>query len=484
MRAAITLGIAGLIWGWVAGAQAARAAKPAKPAISGLKAAPSTVASGGATFLDATVSGAEECVLASSLHKPVAGLPVHFSCESGSVKRRVAMPANAGTKAAVYKLTLTAIGPGGKATAHAAVTVSPAAEAPPPTGLVATGGFHTCGVKSSGRVECWGDGSYGELGNESEASSDSGVEVHDLSEAVQVGAGDLDACALLASAHVVCWGAGVYGQLGDGGTNNSGGIPVEVQGVEDATQIATGAEHSCALLATRRVRCWGRADSGQLGRETGLFSDVPLEVPGITEATQVSAGLADTCALLADGHIECWGLNTVGQLGSGSKSERSYTPEEVKGIENAVEISVGGATVCALLATKHVDCWGWNKYGQLGNDTNVDNGTPGEVHELGNVAQVSAGYDSTCALLEPGDLMCWGSNGYGQLGSGSTAEYVYLPTRVKTIETGAEAAAGEDAACALLTNLHVDCWGANGSGQLGNGTTVSSNEPVEALGMP
>ena len=170
---------------------------------------------------------------------------------------------------------------------------------------------------------------------------------------------------MLSTGHVDCWGENDVGQLGDGNEEYSD-IPVEVRGIANATEVTAGGGHSCALLSTSHIDCWGQNRfGGQLGDGSEENSDVPVEVRGVSDATGVTAGYGHSCALLSTGHIDCWGENGVGELGDGSE-EGSDIPVEVHAVSNATEVVAGGYYTCALLSTGHVECWGINYEGELG----------------------------------------------------------------------------------------------------------------------
>ena len=296
---------------------------------------------------------------------------------------------------------------------------------------VAPGGADACALLSNGHVNCWGSGSAGELGNGSTppSESDMPVEVQGIVNATEVVAGGEHACAALSSGHVDCWGANENGQLGNGeeGLNGHSGTPVEVQGITNASQVAAQGWDSCALLSSGHIDCWGWNWSGQLGNgEGGLYvnSAKPVEVRGITNATEVATGSNYSCAVLSGGHVECWGSSSGGQLGDGKTHTEppygSYTPVEVQGIAGATEVAAGGYHSCALLSSEHIECWGWNQSGQLGDDSTRNSDTPVEVRGITNATEVAAGGEHSCALLSSGHIDCWGENGSGELGNGST----------------------------------------------------------------
>ena len=112
---------------------------------------------------------------------------------------------------------------------------------------------------------------------------------------------------------------------GDGTTSDSS-IPVSVRGISTAIAITAGEEHTCALLRSGSVQCWGRNDEGELGNGTIRSSSVPVRVRTISTATHVAAGIRFTCALLSDGAMRCWGDDRYGQLGNRRKTKGNPNP--------------------------------------------------------------------------------------------------------------------------------------------------------------
>jgi alpha-tubulin suppressor-like RCC1 family protein len=349
---------------------------------------------------------------------------------------------------------------------------------------VTAGEDHTCALLSSGRIDCWGDNEFGELGNGTDSDrSSTPVEVQGISDATQVAAGDGYTCALLSGGRVDCWGENAFGELGNGLSGRVSHAPVGVQGISDATQVTAGERYTCALLSGGRVDCWGENEFGELGDGRTERSDTPVEVQGINDATQVMAGSVDTCAALSDGHIDCWGENQFGDLGDGT-TERSDTPVEVQGINDAIQVAAGGSHTCAVLSGGHIDCWGSNKTGQLGNGKQAKGSeTPVEVELITDATQVTALGGDTCAVLSSGHVDCWGANPDGELGDGTT-ESSDTPVEVQGISDATHVTAGYYHTCALLSSGHVDCWGLNRYGQLGHSTNKRPSErPVEVEGI-
>jgi hypothetical protein len=175
---------------------------------------------------------------------------------------------------------------------------------------VATAVTHTCVLRESGLVHCFGDNETGGLGNGTTVNSDVPVPVKDLDHVVQISGRRLHTCALRSDGKVLCWGLGDDGQLGDGVSRPTDGVassPVEVHGLDEVTAISAGNAHTCALRRGH-VHCWGgRKESPQEG---GLASKViaPEEVPGLDDVVEIAAGGGHQCALRSDGSVWCWGV--------------------------------------------------------------------------------------------------------------------------------------------------------------------------------
>jgi len=354
---------------------------------------------------------------------------------------------------------------------------------------IAAGWYHTCARTTGGGVKCWGDNGNGQLGDGTTTDRSTPVDVVGLVSGVAaIAAGYGHTCALTMGGGVKCWGANWDGQLGDGTTTGGSLTPVEVVGLASgAAAIAAGYGHTCALTTGGGVKCWGANWNGQLGDGTTTRSSTPVNVSGLASgAAAIAAGRDHTCALTTGGGVKCWGDNSSGQLGDGTATWRS-TPVDVSGLASgAAAIVAGGDHTCALTTGGGVKCWGDNGYGQLGDGTTTQRSTPVDVSGLGSgVAAIAAGGSHTCALTTGGGVKCWGRNSYGQLGDGTTIWWHRsTPVDVVGLASGAAAiAAGGDHTCALTTGGGVKCWGANWNGQLGDGTTTDRSTPVDVVGL-
>ncbi len=313
-------------------------------------------------------------------------------------------------------------------------------------------------------------------------------------------------CAVISDGKVECWGTNDYGQLGNS-TQADSPTPVQVTGITTAIQVASGGEHSCAVLSDHTVKCWGRDYEGQLG--DGVTYGVvdhrlaPVQVEGLGGAgvlsgvTQVSAGDHHTCAVLSAGTAWCWGSNGVGELGMGTTSAIISTPVQVVGVSGAgvlsgvTQLSAGSYYTCAV-SGGNAYCWGSGTDGVLGQGDAASYYSPAKVKgEFGTgfltgASEVSAKESHTCARLSGGTVWCWGWNGSGDLGNDSTVDS-WTPVQVKGVGgsgllTGAtHVSVGGEHSCALLSG-GVVCWGNDNYGELGNDSASSSLVPVQVKG--
>ena len=347
---------------------------------------------------------------------------------------------------------------------------------PPVVAGIATGASHSCARFTDGSVQCWGRNIFGELGDGTSTGRPSPASVPGLSGVVDVTASSSGTCAVFADGFVRCWG-NYNGPLL---TLNPSAL---IQGLSDVVELRGGNSHYCARLSGGSVRCWGSNGRGQLGHGSSSSDSVPVPVTvsNLTGVTKLAVGNEHNCAVVTSGSVRCWGRNTAGQLGDGTTTNRTAPESAVPGVSGVIDIAAGANHTCAVLADHTVSCWGENSQGQLGDGTTTRKLSPTLVPGLSDVAAIVAGGQHTCALLADGTVHCWGYNNNGQLGDGTTTRKL-TPIEVALEDVVELASQGNvNRTCARLADHSVRCWGNNGSGALGDGTTTHRNTPTPVV---
>lgn len=364
------------------------------------------------------------------------------------------------------------------------------------TKRIAAGERFTCVVQTSGGIKCWGAGSR--LGAGEIASSATAISVKNITNAVAVSVGNTHACARTSVGDVYCWGsnqnAKVSGKLTPSGSSINVTEPVLVSLVKDVVDVAAGMDHTCVVLRSGAARCWGANGEGQLGTSSAgdVYNLSGDDVTGLSAGVkEIGAGPFHTCALMQTGTVKCWGRNDRGQLGIAA-STRSLVPVDVPGLTNVTAIAVGAGTSCALLADGTEKCWGSNLSGALGNGNETSTHLPQTVTT--GVLALAPGNDYGCAAKKDGSAACWGAKraymagaNFGELGNG-TATGSLVPVAVKNLNGVLAIATSNSHSCALLDADVVKCWGSSIEGQLGNGVlatavAVGTTVPVDVLGL-
>jgi len=357
-------------------------------------------------------------------------------------------------------------------------TASPSVTPPSKTRLFSAGIDQTCAVSRVGIVTCWG----GRNGCKTDAgvcrSQPTAVLGDGLTNVVELGERSLrGSFARTARGMIWAW--------------SSAESPHHLEGPSDVVQLASGFGHLCVLRTSGTVSCLGSNQSlmgfplqdtgpaGQLGDGTWTDHHSFAAVVNLSEAVSIAAGGSHSCALLANARAKCWGENRQGELGDGTLESKNR-PVDVVDLKDVTSLAAGFAHTCAILSDKTVRCWGLNSKGQLGDGTRLARSRPMPVPGLRDVLQISAGYQHTCAVLGNGTAHCWGEV---QQGPGDTSDQL-TATLVPGLREVTELSASWYHTCARTADGALYCWGSNSTGQLGDGTTNDTRDPVKVLVYP
>lgn len=328
---------------------------------------------------------------------------------------------------------------------------------------VSAGGFHSCALTAGGHVLCWGNNTYGQLGDGTTTSRTQPKMVN-INNIVQIETGNYHTCALNSSGTVYCWGSNQFGQLGSPSITHKS-TPVAVSVGAKVEKLSGRYHHVCALTAAKALRCWGRNSSGQIGTGSTANSATVVTPTGMgVGVTDFATGESFTCAVQNNKPF-CWGANSYHQYGDVASS---LSPREVThvSVTASSKVITGGAHTC-LLTNGNLSCWGGNWSGQSGPSSS----DPTNAIPLANVTAVAANDENTCALAE-GVLYCWGGNHVGQLGTGTVqSSAVSLPQKAEGLRDVVSLSVGRRHVCATEANNVVKCWGYNNAGQVGYDTS-------------
>ncbi|MEI8083411.1 MAG: Ig-like domain-containing protein, partial [Actinomycetes bacterium] len=411
---------------------------------------------------------------------------------------------------------------------------------------VASGLGHSCAVMSDATVRCWGDNSYGQLGDGSTRSSSLPVRVQGLDDVKTVTLGAHHSCALMNDGSLQCWGDNSYAQLGTGDTNGSLTPRASLVVGTNLQSVSAGGDHTCGLDASGATLCWGRSDNYELG--DGTASRTVSRSDGYLRGTCSSAGSSQqvtgsyrvgsgsygyryggydgngnynpgrgywyssyktyytyaytyysSCPFSASPVRPS--VSAASQLSSGTNktcvvtqaggvncwgSSFGSTPTAVSGVSGASRVATGDAHACAVEPTGTVKCWGRNALGQLGNGSSLDSDTGTTafaVVGISNASDIVAQSNGSCAVLSTGRVVCWGDNISSQLGTASVSGSSPVPWLASGVAGLSQIAAGSNHSCVVQSGGGVICWGAGSAGQLGNGTFDDSARPVRVAGL-
>lgn len=313
----------------------------------------------------------------------------------------------------------------------------------------------SCALFVDGSAQCWGDNDSGSIGNglqwgkywtpQNLTVASGSISSFTKGNMAAEQAMEQHNCVVLTTGQVECWGEGSTGQLGDGNGTSSYTSAVSVTGLTDVKAIVSAEYHSCAIKGDDTVACWGRNSSGELGDGTYTNRNSPVDVIDLSNVKQIdTSGLMPysedednvnynyySCALLYDGTVKCWGESQDELFLQNPAVTKTHTPVTLPDLTNVTQMALGGRHMCVLLSDGSVKCWGRNDYGQCGQPYDFQQrfiSSPQTVTGLeAGVVEIGAGENFNCARLFNDTIKCWGRNRFGELGpqqSGSEPIYV------------------------------------------------------------
>lgn len=370
---------------------------------------------------------------------------------------------------------------------------------------IAAGQDHTCALRSTGEVFCWGDNSLGQLGDTTLSGSATPVKVATITKIRQIAAGNNHTCAVdgndTSGGNVYCWGSNSQGQLGSSTAGDHSAIPQTITFGSGGgiIGITAGTDYTCGFDSGGTISCWGTNAVAQLGvahDATKHFDPVNPSLPsGVSGTAEMSAGKEITCAI-STGALECWGTSNHGEIPVAQDGgSLEYAPTTIDAGAAIAHVASGSTHICATSTGGAALCWGSNDYGESASNT-AGNVPPGNVLGITNAIAVGAGENYSCALTAAKySLSCWGRNDYGALGNAQppTSDVHQVPSDVAGLTGVGILSVGLRHACAIIKTAPTPgqpdtasgaawCWGDNAKGQVGDGSSGNvKSAPVQVL---
>lgn len=350
---------------------------------------------------------------------------------------------------------------------------------------VSAGTDHACGITADGSTRCWGDDSYGQLGDGQsihcpslDAWSVLPVAVPGLQSNTRlIAAGGNFSCAITDTGAAKCWGA--IPQSGDGNCSPFVGGAFDIPGdYSDAAQLVAGRASACVRRTSGEVLCWGVNQEGVIGDGTMAPTRPPTLVSNLGAASDLSLAGDRACAIVGGG-VKCWGAVSGVRMGDGTV-ESTSTPTAVSGITDAITVRTASDHTCALVSSGGVRCWGNDYDGELGDgrsgldpyNMTVWSTSPVATGPTPSPLDRLAVPEGQACVLSAGTLWCWGKL------FGTPNDPITTPTALTTAPDAFSELSGRGVVCGLTTSGEIECWGRNNRGQIGDGSLMDRTAPT------
>ena len=330
----------------------------------------------------------------------------------------------------------------------------------------------------------WGYDNYGQLGDNTIIAKSSPIQtITGGTNWKSVACGYGYVAAIKTDGSLWGWGQNNMGSLGDNTTTNKSSPVQTVAGGSNWIIVAGGGYRIAAIKTDGTLWVWGRNYNGELGDNTTILKSSPVQtIAGGTNWKIVACGHYHTAAVKTDGTLWMWGYNSFGQLGDNSIVDKSSPVQTIAGGTNWKQVSAGAHHSGAVKTDGTLWLWGRDDYGQLGNNTTVHKSSPVQTAAGGtNWKSVSGGWYHTATIKTDGTLWMWGRDDYGQLGDNTT---VHKSSPVQTAAGGTNwklVSSGYQHTAAVKTDGTLWGWGRNIFGQLGDNTGTNRSSPVQTV---
>ncbi len=347
-------------------------------------------------------------------------------------------------------------------------------------------------VKTDGTLWVWGCGGNGVLGNYSTIARSSPVQT--VSQTTEWAS--TEECAWCSFSSSTChsvaiktdgtlwlWGSSSFGELGDNSTANKSSPVQTVSQGTNWKQVSAGSLKTGSIKTDGTLWMWGRGICGGLGNNSSVNHSSPVQtVSQGTNWKQVMVGRCHSGAIKTDGTLWMWGDATCGALGNNSTVPRSSPVQTVSTGTNWKQVSFGSYISSAIKTDGTLWTWGLGANGALGNNSIVDQSSPVQTISQGNNwKQVSMGWRHSAAIKTDGTLWLWGIDSSGQLGNDST---INRSSPVQTVSTGTnwkQVSLGDTHSSSVKTDGTLWLWGGGGDYRLGNNSTIARSSPVQTV---